>query len=151
MSSTFMLYYQTNNAQATVGGGNQTEADNLEQTTKRQSGEEVFVVDGTGRVTATGGLETGPSGNLVAKGGLVSRGTTILEQRRAVRHTDSAPRADSDDDGDGAESGDERSSGVEVDASLGTFFEVPDDGRAGSPNILRIKVRLCGLSNINSG
>lgn len=29
---------------------------------------------------------------------------------------------------------------VEVDVSLGTFFEVPDDGREGSCNILRIKV-----------
>ncbi|CAM9302579.1 unnamed protein product [Ectocarpus fasciculatus] len=125
--------------QATVGGGNQTEDDNLEQENERQRGEEVFVVDGTGRVTATGGLETGPSGNLVAKGGLVSGGTTILEQRRAARLTEGAARANSDGDEGGAESGDEGSSGVEVDASLGTFFEVPDDGRAGSRNILRIK------------
>lgn len=80
----------------------------------------------------------------------MSRGTTILEQRRAVRQTDGAPRANSDDDEDGAESGDERSSDVEVDASLGTFFEVPDDGRAGSPNILRIKVRLRGLPDIKA-
>ncbi|CAN0082558.1 unnamed protein product, partial [Ectocarpus sp. 8 AP-2014] len=125
--------------QATVGGGEQTEDDNLEQANERQRAEEVFVIDGTGRVTATGGLETGPSGNLVATGGLVSRGTTILEQRRAVRQTDGVPRANSDDDEDDTERGDEGSSGVEVDASLGTFFEVPDDGRAGSPNILRIK------------
>ncbi|CAM9167242.1 unnamed protein product [Ectocarpus sp. 12 AP-2014] len=130
--------------QATVGGREQTEDNNLEQANERQKGEEVFVVDGTGRVTATGGLETGPSGDLVATAGLVSRGTTILEQRRAVRQTDGAPRANSDDDEDGAESGDEGNNEVEVDASLGTFFEVPDDGRAGSPNILRIKGGVSG-------
>lgn len=78
----------------------------------------------------------------------MSGGTTILEQRLAARLTEGAARANSDGDEGGAESGDEGSSGVEVDASLGTFFEVPDDGRAGSPNILRIKVRLCGLLDI---
>ena len=92
-----------------------------------QGGEDVFFVDGTGRVTADGGLETGPIGSLVAKGGLVSEGATVLERKRAVRDG-----ADPGGDGEGG--------GVEVDANLGTFFEVPDDGREGSANVLRIKV-----------
>lgn len=74
----------------------------------------------------------------------------MLERRRAIRR-----EADTDAlgvYGDGQGGGGGRGGGtnsdprrvsggvVEVDASLGTFFEVPDDGREGSANILRIKV-----------
>lgn len=114
----------------TDGGGGPTNGDDKKEgEVCGQNGEDVFFVDGTGRVTAAGGLETGPIGTLVAKGGLVSEGSTVLERKRAVRDV-----ADPGEDGEGG--------GVEVDASLGTFFEVPDDGREGSANILRIKVRL---------
>lgn len=138
--------------QATVGGGGvgrgggaTHEYDDKEGEVREQQGEEVFFVDGTGRVNAGGGLETGPSGNLVAKGGLVSEGSTVLERKRAVRGG-TGPGASG---GDGEKGGsvwnseDGEGGGVEVDANLGTFFEVPDDGREGSANFLRIKVGSC--------
>lgn len=77
------------------------------------------MVDGTGRVTAAGGLETHEGGHAVFGGKLTSKGPTVLERRRATRDLQGV---------------------VEVDASVGTFFEVPDDGVAGSANVLRIKV-----------
>ena len=83
---------------------------------------EVFVVDGEGKITTSGGLETGNHGPVSAGGRLTARGGTVLEMRRAPRFTV-----------DGG-------SVAEVDASAGTFFEVADDGRAGFPNVLRIKV-----------
>ncbi len=47
---------------------------------------------------------------------------------------------DEDEEGEGG--------GIEVDASIGTYFEVPDDGREGSANVLRIKV---GSENVGVG
>lgn len=126
------------------GAGTKLNDDN-EGNIHQQTGEDVFFVDGTGRVTAGGGLETGPIGNLVAKGGLVSEGSTVLERKRAIRGgADPGASGQGGDKGgrvwntEGGE-GDE----VEVDANLGTFFEVPDDGREGSANVLRIKVWAC--------
>lgn len=120
-----------------------------------QEEQEVFAVDGTGRVTATGGLETGKSGGgIVAGGGLVSSGKTVLERRQAIRtgrsvgdrhrnQSSTTATEDTQGEGEGDEGGEEgnpRTEEVEVDASLGTFFEVPDDGLVGSTNSLRIAV-----------
>lgn len=92
------------------------------------------MVDGTGRVSASGGLETGTTGNVVAGGGLVSKGKTVLEKQSATRVSYA--------DGVGGRGGGHgEAGGVEVDASLGTFFDLPDDGRKGSANVLSIKVR----------
>lgn len=135
------------------GGGGATSEDGIgtkqnvgqERQVHDQNGEDVFFVDGTGRVTAGGGLETGPIGNLVAKGGLVSEGSTVLERKRAVREDPDSHRSGGEGgrgerawNSEGGEGG-----WVEVDANLGTFFEIPDDGREYSANNLRIKVRLC--------
>lgn len=118
----------------------------MSENNDESDGEEVFFVDGTGRIAAAGGLETGPAGSLVAKGGLVSQRSTILERKRAIRDEAGGGNASakSGRGGAGAVSGgsdeEEEGGGVEVDASIGTFFEVPDDGREGSANVLRIKV-----------
>eukprot|EP00903_Cladosiphon_okamuranus_P017553 g16167.t1 len=135
--------------QATVGGGGATPEDGAgtksndddEGGFHGQNGDDVFFVDGTGRVTAGGGLETGPIGTLVAKGGLVSEGSTVLERKRAARDdSDFGASGGADARGGGVwNTEDGEGGGVEVDASLGTFFEVPDDGRKGSANVLRIK------------
>lgn len=90
---------------------------------------DVFVVDGTGKITAAGGLETGARGHVVAGGRLAARGATVLEMRQARRY----PTGD-------RSTVDGGSSVVVVDASDGTFFEVSDDGRSGFPNELLIKV-----------
>lgn len=92
-------------------------------------GQDVFVVDGTGKITAAGGLETGTRGHVVAGGRLEARGATVLEMRQARRYLTG--------DGSAVVGG---SSVVVVDASDGTFFEVSDDGRSGFPNELHIKV-----------
>ena len=119
---------------------------NKEGEIDEQSGDDVFFVDGNGRVTARGGLEAGPIGNLVAKGGLVSEGSTVFERKRAVRDR-AGPGASRK--GGGASTIENGGEGeVEVDASLGTFFEVPDDGREGSANVLRIKVSCRGLGGL---
>lgn len=133
-----------------MGGGGATPEDGVgpkpnddnDEDSHGKNAEDVFFVDGTGRVTAAGGLESGPVGTLVAKGGLVSEGSMVLERKRAVR----AGSGFSASGGAGVRGGsvwngeDGEGGGVEVDASLGTFFEVPDDGREGSANVLRIKV-----------
>ena len=125
--------------QATVGGDKTPSGDRSQGGSQTGSQpHEVFSVDGTGRVSAAGGLDTGAEGVVVAGGRLVSKGATVLEQRRAIRDGGSV---DADSGGEGGGGGGE---GVEVDADLGTFFEVPDDGIEGSANVLRIKV-CCGF------
>lgn len=129
--------------QATVGGGRDTETrchettelgDHFHHLPKSADvdscrGQDVFVVDGMGKITAAGGLETGNHGHVVAGGRLAARGATVLEMRQARRYPT----------GDGS-AVDVNSSVVVVDASDGTFFEVSDDGRSGFPNELHIKV-----------
>lgn len=69
----------------------------------------------------------------------------MLERKRAVRG-DADPSASWGEGGRGervSTGRDREGDGVEVDANHGTFFEVPDDGREGSANVLRIKV--CGV------
>lgn len=125
------------------GSGSDSGSASANQKGAEGEDQDVFFVDGTGRVTAAGGLETGPAGRLTAKGGLVTEGSTVLGRRRATRREIDTHALGVQVDGEANRAG---AGGrvivgeVEVDASLGTFFEVPDDGREGSANILRIKV-----------
>lgn len=147
------MFFRLSLTQATVAGTRNSARDSSDSSEERKQErqQEVFLVDGTGRVTAVGGLETGPSGNLVARGGLVSEGPTVLERRRAIRggKADDAVEAKNGRTGDGSDVGDRKGGDpvVVVDASIGTFFEVPDDGLEGSPNELRIKVS-CSPSDL---
>lgn len=87
--------------------------------------EEVFVVDGTGRLTAAGGLRTGLGGDVIVGGGFRSSGSTVLERHRAPARSS------------GVEAGEHL---VEVDVGVGTFFEVPEHGNAGPGNVIRLLV-----------
>lgn len=81
------------------------------------------MVDGTGQLTAAGGLRTGSGGDVIAGGGIESSGRTVLQRHRVARDPDAGVG--------------ER---IELDVELGTFFEVPEDGKAGSVNFIRLLV-----------
>lgn len=143
-SSSFRLLQGT---VAAVGGGNEGRGGNVGEPggtgiRNTYSGDqEVFIVDGTGRVTAAGGVETGDGGDLVTGGGLVSKGKTVLARQRAVRDAGGVRGGDGSGGSDGGGDGSDYGGGyVTLNADLGTFFEVPDDGRLGSANVVRIQV-----------